>query len=296
MNTYCGFIAIVGRPNVGKSTLLNALLGNKISITSRKPQTTRHRILGILTEDNAQFVFVDTPGIHQHINKPMNKAMNKAAYNAMKEVDAILFVIEGTRFTEEDEAVLQAIRNINIPTILLVNKVDKLNDKAMLLPFLQKMEAKFDFKALLPVSATKKMQLDKITTLLKPYIHESPFFYDKAQLTDRHERFLCAELVREKVFRFSGDELPYATAVEIESFKEEDKLFRIHALIWVEKPSHKAMIIGEKGSKLKQIATEARLAMEKLLDKKVFLVTHCKVKEGWSLDARLIKQMGYDEN
>lgn len=294
MTTYCGYIALVGRPNVGKSTLLNRILQQKLSITSRKPQTTRHSILGIRTEANYQFVYVDTPGIHQGSKKMMNRMMNKTAISVLRDVDAIAFLVDGTHWVEEDEVVLKLIKQVDCPCFLLVNKVDKIADKSILLPWLETMAQRHPFASIIPLSAKTGVQVDVLQERLKTYLPESPHLFADDQFTDRPTRFLCAEMLREKIFRLCGQELPYSTNVEIESFKEEENLIRIHALILVEKDSHKRMIIGDKGSKLKDMATSARLDMEKLLGKKVFLQCFCKVKSGWSDDERLLKQLGYD--
>ncbi len=294
MTSYCGYIALVGRPNVGKSTLLNRLIGQKLSITSKKPQTTRHRILGVQTDADYQFVYVDTPGIHQGNKKAMNQMMNKTAMNVLHDVDVIVFVTDGTHWTDEDEYVLSLIQQTEIPCVLVCNKVDKIRDKAPLLPWLDDMQKRHTFIQMIPLSAKTGLQVDTLENCLKTLLPESPFFFPEDQLTDRSNRFLCAELLREKIFRQCGQELPYATSVEIESYADEENLIRIHALIWVDKDSHKRMVIGEKGAKLKTMASEARLDMERLLGKKVFLKCWCKVKTGWSDDVRILRQMGYE--
>ncbi len=294
MTSYCGYIALVGRPNVGKSTLLNRILQQKLSITSRKPQTTRHSILGIQTEGEYQFVYVDTPGIHQSNKKTINRMMNKTAISVLRDVDAIAFLVDGTHWKDEDEYVLSLIQKTNIPCFLVVNKVDKIADKAELLPWLQKMGERHSFKAIIPLSARTGAQVDVLERELKVLLPEGPHLFADDQFTDRPIKFLCAELLREKIFRLCGQELPYSTSVEIESFKEEESLITIHGLIWVDKDNHKRMIIGDKGSKLKEIASSARVDMEHLLGKKVFLQCWCKVKSGWSDDERILKQFGYD--
>ncbi len=294
MTSYCGYIALVGRPNVGKSTLLNRILEQKLSITSRKPQTTRHSILGIQTEGEHQFVYVDTPGIHQENKKAMNRVMNKTAISVLRDVDVVAFLVDGTHWQEEDEYVLGLIKKTKVPCILVVNKVDKIADKTQLLPWIEQLSQRHDFAAIIPVSARTGVQVDELQIILINYLPEGPHLFPDDQLTDRPVKFLCAELLREKIFRFCGQELPYSVTVEIESFKYEGNLARIHALIWVEKDSHKRMIIGDRGQKLKEMATEARLDMEKLLDTKVFLQCWCKVKSGWADDERIIKQLGYD--
>ncbi len=294
MTSYCGYIALVGRPNVGKSTLLNRILEQKLSITSRKPQTTRHSILGIHTEGDHQFVYVDTPGIHQENKRAMNRVMNKTAISVLRDVDVVAFLVDGTHWQEEDELVLGLIKKTKIPCVLVVNKVDKIADKDQLLPWIEQLSQRHDFAAIIPVSARTGVQVDELQNILLNYLPEGPHLFPDDQLTDRPVKFLCAELLREKIFRFCGQELPYSVTVEIESFKYEGNVARIHALIWVEKDSHKRMIIGDKGQKLKEMATEARLDMEKLLDTKVFLQCWCKVKSGWADDERIIKQLGYD--
>jgi len=294
MTSYCGYIALVGRPNVGKSTLLNRILQQKLSITSRKPQTTRHSILGIRTEGDYQFVYVDTPGIHKGSKKVMNRMMNKTATSVLRDVDAIAFLVDGTHWKEEDEYVLSLIKNVDCPCFLVVNKVDKIADKDDLLPWLQEMNARHNFAAIIPVSAKTGMQVDTLQQQLRAVLPENTHLFADDQFTDRSIRFLCAELVREKIFRLCGQELPYSTTVDIEAYQDEGTLVRIHALILVEKDNHKHMVIGNKGSKLKDIATSARVDMEHLLGKKVFLKCWCKVKSGWSDDERLLKQLGYD--
>lgn len=294
MTSYCGYIALVGRPNVGKSTLLNRILQQKLSITSRKPQTTRHSILGIQTSDEYQYVYVDTPGIHQGSKKAMNRLMNKTANSVLRDVDVIAFVVDGTHWEEEDDYVLRLIKQSAVPCILVVNKVDKIADKSQLLPWLEKISQLHDFAAIIPLSAKTGTQVDNLQQQLKSYLPEGPHLFADDQFTDRSTRFLCAELLREKIFRLCGQELPYSTTVDIESYKDEGNLVRIHALILVDKDNHKRIIIGDKGQKLKEMATSARLDMEQLLGKKVFLQCWCKVKSGWADDERLLKQLGYD--
>lgn len=294
MTTYCGYIALVGRPNVGKSTLLNLILQHKVSITSKKPQTTRHSILGIRTEDNVQFVYVDTPGIHQGSKKTMNRMMNKTAITVLRDVDAVAFIVDGTHWQDEDDYILRLIKQLNVPCFLVVNKVDKIMDKSVLLPWIETISQQHEFKEIIPISAKTGMQVDILQQKLQSVLPEGPHLFDEDQITDRSTRFLCAELLREKIFRLCGQELPYATTVDIESYKDEGALIRIHALILVDRDSHKRMIIGEKGTKLKEIASSARVEMETLLGKKVFLQCWCKVKSGWSDDERILKQLGYD--
>lgn len=296
MTSYCGYIALVGRPNVGKSTLLNHILQQKLSITSKKPQTTRHSILGIQTLEQYQYVYVDTPGIHQGSKKAMNRLMNKTAISVLRDVDVIAFLVDGTHWEDEDEDeyVLRLIKQADVPCILVVNKIDKISDKSLLLPWLEQISQRHDFAAIIPLSAKTGVQVDNLQQQLKAYLPEGPHLFADDQFTDRPIRFLCAELLREKIFRFCGQELPYSTTVDIESYKDEGNLVRIHALILVDKANHKRMIIGDKGQKLKEMATGARLDMEQLLGKKVFLQCWCKVKSGWADDERLLKQLGYD--
>ncbi len=287
-----GFIAIVGRPNVGKSTLLNHLVGQKVSITSRKAQTTRHRIIGIVTEEQTQFVFVDTPGFQtKHLNT-LNRGMNRVVTSSLREVNVVLFVIEAHHFDERDTEVMNLLPK-HLPVLLVINKVDNLSDKATLLPFIQEMSHKRDFAAIVAVSAKQNLQLDTLLNAIRPYMPEGERIYPEDEVTDRNERFLAAELVREKVFRFTGDELPYSVSVIIEQFKMDGTMRRIHAAILVDKEAHKAMLIGKSGEKLKEIATQARLDMEKLFDGKVYLEVWVKVRSGWADNAQTLKSLGY---
>ncbi|KTD83016.1 GTPase Era [Legionella waltersii] len=294
MVSYCGYIALVGRPNVGKSTLLNQILEQKLSITSRKPQTTRHSILGIRTEGDYQYVYVDTPGIHQNNKKAINRMMNKTALSVLRDVDVVVFVVDGTYWKEEDQYVLEMIQKAKVPCILVINKVDKIAEKEKLLPWIQEMSQRHEFVSIIPLSAKTGQQVDELQNKLLSFLPEGPHLFPDDQFTDRSTKFLCAELIREKIFRSCGQELPYSVNVEIESYKDEGTLIRIHALILVEKDNHKRMIIGDKGQKLKEMATSARIDMEKLLGKKVFLQCWCKVKSGWADDERMLKQLGYD--
>jgi GTP-binding protein Era len=295
MSTYCGYIALIGRPNVGKSTLLNRLLKQKLSITSRKPQTTRHRLLGICHEEDYQFVYVDTPGIHAVNSKAINRMMNKTALNVLHDVDVIAFLVDARQWKEEDEYILKLIQKTKIPCVLVVNKVDKINDKVQLLPWIEALSRRHQFAAIIPLSAKTGHNVLELHNCLKAFLPEGPHLFPEDQYTDRSVRFLCAELLREKIFRFCGQELPYSVSVEIESYKEEGDLVHIHALILVDKANHKRMIIGNRGQKLKEMASQARLDMEALIGKKVFLQCWCKVKSGWADDERLLKQMGYEQ-
>lgn len=288
-----GFITIVGRPNVGKSTLLNHLIGQKVSITSRKAQTTRHHITGILTEGAEQFVFVDTPGFQTLHTNALNRSMNRVVTNSLREVHVVLFVIEARHFDERDRQVLELLPK-DRPAILVINKVDLMKDKNELLPFIEQVSALRQFDAIVPVSARQDKQLDTLLDAIRPYLGEGEHLYAEDDITDRNERFLAAELLREKVFRFTGEELPYSVSVVIEQFKLDGKLRRIHAAILVDKEAHKAMLIGHKGEKLKEIATQARLDMEKLFDGKVFLEVFVKVRSGWADSAHMLKTLGYE--
>lgn len=291
----CGVIAIVGRPNVGKSTLLNHLLGQKLSITSRKPQTTRNQVLGVRTDGHLQFIFVDTPGLHLGQSKAINQAMNKAASSALNGVDLILFLCDRAKWTEEDEFVMSLIAQQSSPAALVVNKVDLIQDQSTLLPFIEGLSSRFEFEAVLPVSALRSRGLDELVKYLERHVPEGPHLFPEDQITDRSQRFLAAELVREKIIRQLGDELPYAAAVEIESFAEDDRgVLHIHALILVERDGQKKILIGESGDRLKSIGTSARKDMERAFDSKVMLKLWVKVKSGWSDDARALKTLGLD--
>ena len=290
---HSGFVAIVGRPNVGKSTLLNHLIGQKISITSRKAQTTRHRIIGILTEAENQFVFVDTPGFQTQYMNTLNRGMNRVVTTSMRDVNVILFVIEARHFDERDKEVLRLLPE-DQPVILVINKADLMQDKSELLPFIRDVSEARHFAAIVPVSARQNKNLDTLLDAVRPFLPEGEQIYAEDEITDRNERFLAAELLREKVFRFTGEELPYSVSVIIEQFKLEGKLRRIHAAILVDKEAHKAMLIGVKGEKLKEIATQARLDMEKLFDGKVFLEVFIKVRSGWADSPQMLKSLGYD--
>jgi GTP-binding protein Era len=292
-NFRSGYIAIVGRPNVGKSTLLNHLIGQKISITSRKAQTTRHRIIGILTDEHSQFVFVDTPGFQTQHKNALNRGMNRTVSGALRDVDAVLFVIEARHYDERDQQVLKLLPE-NVPVILVINKMDYFTDKNEVLPFIEQVGKEHEFTAIVPVSAKQDKQLDTLLEAIRPHLPQGEAIYAADEITDRNERFLAAELLREKVFRFTGEELPYSVSVVIEQFKQEGKLRRIHAAILVDKEGHKAMLIGAKGAKLKEIATQARLDMEKMFDGKVFLEVFVKVKSGWADDERVLKSLGYE--
>lgn len=293
---HCGYVAIVGRPNVGKSTLMNHLIGQKISITSNKPQTTRHRILGIKTEAAYQAVYVDTPGLHLDAKKAVNRYMNRTVGTTLADVDVVIFVVEAGRWTAEDNNVLQRLRDFTVPVILAVNKVDKFADKAQLLPLLQGLAQKMAFAAIVPVSALKRNNLAELESVVAKHLPLSEPFYPEEQITDRSERFLAAEIVREKLMRTLGQELPYALTVEIEQFKNEDGMLHIAAVIWVERASQKKIVIGKSGAALKKVGQQARVDMERLFDSKVFLQLWVKVKEGWSDDERALLSLGYTDD
>jgi GTPase len=286
-------VAIVGRPNVGKSTLMNALVGQKVSITSRKAQTTRHRITGINTFEDAQYIFVDTPGFQTRHSGALNRSLNRAVTSTLSSVDLVLFVIEAGRFGPDDEKVLDLIP-AGAPTLLIANKLDRVNDKDSLFPFMQQMSALREFREIVPLSAKNTDDIKRLLQVVKPYLPEGEPIYGEDDLTDRSERFLAAEILREKVFRWTGDELPYTSTVLIDKFETEGRLRRVFATILVDRDGHKAMIIGKKGEKLKQISTEARLDMEKLFDGPVYLETFIKVKSGWADNEAGLRAYGYE--
>jgi len=290
-----GYVAIVGRPNVGKSTLLNHILGQKISITSRKPQTTRHRILGIKTEGTSQILFLDTPGLHQNAPKAINRYMNRAAMTSLVDVDVILFVVDSLKWTAEDEWVLNSLKKRHCPVILVINKVDKIADKERFLLHLQHISQQFEFKDIFPVSALKGDNLLKLEKTIIELLPPGKLFYDEDQITDRSERFAIAEMIREKIMRQLGDELPYEATIEIEEFLREGGLLTLSAVILVERDSQKAIVIGKGGQRLKKIGMEARADIETLMDCKVMLNLWVKVKSGWSDDDRALRSLGYDD-
>ncbi len=289
----CGYVAIVGRPNVGKSTLLNHILGQKLAITSRKPQTTRHNMLGIKTEGEYQAIYVDTPGMHKDNDKALNRYMNKSASNALKDVDVVIFVLDRTRWTDEDQMVLERVQYAQCPVILAVNKADRMEEKGDLLPHLEWLAGQLPTAEVVPVSALHGQNLDTLERLVFGHLPEGEHFFPEDQITDRSSRFLAAELVREKIMRQLGAELPYQITVEIEEFKQEGRILHIHALILVERDGQKKIIIGDKGERIKRIGQEARKDMEKLFDSKVMLNLWVKVKGGWSDDERALRSLGY---
>lgn len=288
----CGTVAIVGRPNVGKSTLLNHILGIKLAITSRKAQTTRHRLLGIHTTQDTQFIFVDTPGFQQKHLNALNKSMNKTVTQVLNEVDVVLFVVEPMKLGEADEKVLRLLPK-DKPVILVVNKADLMGDKNNLLPLIQDFDLLHPFVSIVPVSAKKNLYIEDLLMAVRVHLPKQAAIYEEDELTDKNERFLASEMLREKIFRLLGDEVPYSIAVEIEKFETVNNLRRIFAAIIVDKDSQKPMIIGKGGAKLKQISTEARQDMEKLFGGKVYLETWVKVKSGWADNERALKSLGY---
>lgn len=289
--THCGTIAILGRPNVGKSTLLNHLLGQKLSITSDKPQTTRHQILGIKTSGDSQFIYVDTPGIHLKANRAVNRLMNKTAKHAVYDVDILIFVTDSRYFTDEDELVLKTIQKATCPVILALNKVDLAKDKSRLLKMIDELSHKLKFHAIIPLSVLKNENMDTLEKIIQELLPENPFLFPENQLTDRHEKFLASEIIREKIIRGTGQEVPYDTAVTIETMTMKKKIFHIHAIIWVEREGQRRIIIGKKGEKLKAIGQDARKDLEKKFGCHVYLNLWVKVKEGWSDDEKLLSQL-----
>ncbi|TNF33546.1 MAG: GTPase Era [Gammaproteobacteria bacterium] len=294
MSRRCGCVAIVGRPNVGKSTLLNYLVGQKLSITSRKPQTTRDRVIGIHTEGDTQMVFVDTPGMHKAEGRAINRYMNREAMAALNGVDVVLMVVEAPRWTEADDAVLSVIKHAGCPVILVLNKIDKMADKSQLLPFIASVQSRHEFRDIVPVSALKATQLDRLLECVTPLLPESEFWYPEDQVTDRSERFLVAEIIREKIMRQLGEEIPYRIAVGIDRFVQEGAVTHIDATIYVERAGQKAIVIGDKGQRLKQIGEDARADIERMLDGRVMLGLWVKVRSGWSDDERILRSLGYD--
>ena len=294
----CGVIAIVGKPNVGKSTLLNALVGQKISITSRKAQTTRHRITGVRTLGSTQFIFVDTPGFQTRHSSALNRSLNKAVTGVVGDVDLVLFVVEAGNFALADAKAL-ALLKPGIPAILVANKLDQVHRRAELAPWLRDMQQRHEFAEFVPMSAKNPKDVERLFSICEKYLPEQPWWYSEDELTDRSEKFLASEIVREKLFRFTGEELPYTSTVVIDKFEEEpspkhDRLVRIAATIVVERDGHKAMVIGEGGEKLKRIGTEARQELERLMGAKVFLQLWVKVRTGWADDEARVRSFGYE--
>lgn len=296
IDTFCGMVAIVGRPNVGKSTLLNKLLGQKVSITSRKPQTTRHRIMGIDSHEQYQAVYVDTPGLHGEEKRAINRVMNRAAASSLGEVSLVLFVVEGTRWTDDDQLVLNKIKAERLPCWLLVNKSDKVAEREDMLKQLAWLNEQHDFAKIMPISAKNGKNVSELRQQVFEQLPASEFYFPEDYITDRSSRFMAAEIIREKLMRFTGDELPYSVTVEIEQFLLADNgVYRINGLILVERDSQKRMVIGKGGQHLKTIGAEARKDMEKLFDNKVYLELWVKVKSGWADDERALRSLGYGD-
>lgn len=295
--THCGFIAIVGRPNVGKSTLLNQLLGQKISITSRKPQTTRHRIMGIHTEGDYQAIYVDTPGLHMEEKRAINRLMNRAASSSIGDVEIVIFVVEGTKWTADDEMVLNKLKDGKVPVLLAINKVDNLTDKSILLPHLQFLGQQMNFMDVVPISAEKGTNVDTIASIVRKRLPVAEHHFPEDYITDRSQRFMASEIIREKLMRFLGAELPYSVTVEIEQFLTNERGgLTINGLILVEREGQKKMVIGNKGAKIKVIGTEARRDMEEMFEAKVHLELWVKVKSGWADDERALRSLGYTDD
>lgn len=291
-----GYVAIIGRPNVGKSTLINRVLGQKLCITSRRPQTTRHRILGIKTSEHSQLIYVDTPGLHIDDKRAMNRYMNRTAASSINDVDVILFVVDGMNWTDEDERVLDRLKeDAKAPVILVINKMDKLEDKEVMLPHIEQLSKKFNFANVLPISARKGMNMDQLEAEITQLMPEGELIFPEDQFTDRSSRFLASELVREQLFRHLGQELPYSITVEIEQFDDEEKLYRIGAVIYVERDGQKSIVIGKKGELLKSVGKGARIEMQNLFGRKVFLRLWVKVREGWGDNERMLKNLGYTD-
>ncbi|WP_133479958.1 GTPase Era [Cognatilysobacter segetis] len=290
-----GHVAVIGRPNVGKSTLVNALVGAKISITSNRPQTTRHRLLGIATFPEGQLLLVDTPGIHREQKRAMNRMMNRAARGALEGVDVAMLVVQAGRWDDEDGLAYDTLKAAGIPVVLVVNQVDRLKDKTALLPYLAKVSAGRDFASVHPVSALKGLGLQDLVRAALSHLPEQDALYGEDEITDKSQRFLAGEMVREQLMRQLGDELPYATTVEIERFEVDGELLRIGAVIWVERQGQKGIVIGKGGERLREIGARARQQMEKLFDSKVFLETWVRVREGWSDDEAALKSLGYHD-
>jgi len=293
IRTKSGYVSIVGKTNAGKSTLLNNILGQKIAITSRKPQTTRHRFLGIKTINQSQIVFVDTPGFHTGQKRALNLHMNKIAVNSMKGVDIVLYVLDGLKWDDEDQAKVESIPGDTIK-ILIINKIDKLNDKNILLPFIEELNRQNSFDSIVPISALKNLGVDDLLRLIEENLPEGEHLYPKNQITNISEKFLASEIIREKCINRIGDELPYRISVAIENFNELENITHINSVIYVEKESQKGMLIGQSGSMLKSIGTSSRKELENLLDTKVMLKTWVKVKKGWSDNEALLPSLGYD--
>lgn len=290
----CGFVAIVGRPNVGKSTLLNALIGKKISIISPKPQTTRNQILGIKTVNDTQIVYIDTPGLHDAEKRVMNRYMNRLANAVILDADVIVFIIEATRWLSDDELVLKKVMEANVPVILVINKIDKLNDKKEILPLIEKLSTKMHFAHIIPISAKRKENLESLEKTIAAMMPDGPHLFPDEQITDKNERFQVGEIIREKVIRATEQELPYSTTVVVDAMKDDGRLVEINAIIWVEREGQKPIVIGKNGERLKTIGTAARKEIVKLLEKKVFLRLWVKVKSDWTDDEQALGSLGFE--
>jgi GTPase len=290
----CGYIAIIGRPNVGKSTLLNCILGKKISITSAKPQTTRNQILGIKIIDNSQAIYIDTPGMHEAEKRAMNRYMNKLASSVIADADVIVFIVEVNHWNREDEMVLAKLQHAKTPVILVINKIDELKDKALVLPFIEKLQTKYHYAHIIPLSALQADNVIALEQLIKEYLPKGPHLFPDEQITDKTIKFQVAEFIREKLIHATDQEVPYSTSVEIEEYVEEENIVKINAIIWVERAGQKAIVIGKAGAGLKRIGTAARKDIEKIVAKKVFLRLWVKVKDNWVDDERALKSLGYD--
>ena len=293
-DTRCGYVAIVGRPNVGKSTLLNHILGRKLSITSRKPQTTRHTLLGLHTEGNVQAIFVDTPGIHEPSDRAINRYMVRTATSVLYDVDLIILVIEGQRWTEEDAVVLQHVRESEVEVYCVINKIDLISEKEVLLPYMQDVSEKTGFKEIIPVSALKDDGVGALRKMILDKLPPGPHLFPADQLTDKSERFLVGEIIREKLMRRLGDEIPHRQTVVIEDFKVQSGIVHISAVIYVEREGQKAIVIGRKGALLKSVGQDARIDIERLIEQKVMLRLWVKVKTGWTNSDQTLKHLGYD--
>jgi GTP-binding protein Era len=291
----CGFVALIGRPNVGKSTLMNHLLKQKISITSRKPQTTRHRILGINTTEAGQAIYMDTPGMHNNEKRAMNRYLNRTAETTLLGVDVIVWLIDGLSWHEYDEVIFKKLEQAGLPVILAVNKVDKVKDKDAILTFFSEAQHRFPFEHLVPISALKRTNLDQLESLIMKLLPENDLIYPEDQITDRPERFLAAEIIREKLTRRLGDELPYALTVEMERYEELPTITKIYAIIWVERLTQKNIVIGKDGEMLKKVGTDARFDIEKLIGQKVYLQLWVKVKKNWSDNERAMQSLGFND-
>ncbi|MBF6648967.1 MULTISPECIES: GTPase Era [unclassified Methylobacter] len=291
----CGYVALIGRPNVGKSTLMNHLLKQKISITSRKPQTTRHRILGINTTEAGQAIYMDTPGMHDSEKRALNRYLNRTADTTLLGVDVVVWLIDGLSWHEYDEVIFKKLEQAGLPVILAVNKVDKVKDKDAILAFFAEAQHRFPFEHLIPISALKGTNLDQLEKAVMELLPEGELIYPEDQITDRPERFLCAEIVREKLTRRLGDELPYALTVEIERYEEKPGIAKIYAIIWVERSTQKNIVIGKEGEMLKKIGTDARHDIEKLIGQKVYLQLWVKIKKGWSDNERALQNLGFND-